>query len=345
MTRIRFVSLLSAGLLLASTGSSIAQPTVIVVVGAEGEPEYGRQFHEWSRRWQSAATHGGAEFVAIGWQPAEAEPVDAASEAEGVAVQDKLALQQTLERMCSSQVDPGTDATGKNSHRTQGPLWIVLIGHGTFDGKTAKFNLQGPDVSADELAEWLQDVSRPVAIVNCSSSSGPFINGLSAENRVVLTATKSGHETNFARFGDFLSQAIGDPAADLDKDEQTSLLEAFLSATRRTNEFYKTEGRLATEHALLDDNSDRLGTSADWFRGVRASRRAMDGAPADGPRAHQFRLLVSAHDRELPPSTLARRDELELSIAGLRELKPTLEEADYYRRLEVLLVELAEICQ
>ena len=31
-------------------------------------------------------------------------------------------------------------------------LWIVFIGHGTFDGRSAKFNLRGPDISADELA-------------------------------------------------------------------------------------------------------------------------------------------------------------------------------------------------
>ena len=36
------------------------------------------------------------------------------------------------------------------------PLWLVLIGHGTFDGRDAKFNLRGPDVSDEELADWLK---------------------------------------------------------------------------------------------------------------------------------------------------------------------------------------------
>ena len=35
------------------------------------------------------------------------------------------------------------------------PLWIVLIGHGTYDGREAKFNLRGPDVTDLELSEWL----------------------------------------------------------------------------------------------------------------------------------------------------------------------------------------------
>ena len=44
-----------------------------------------------------------------------------------------------------------------------------------------------------------------------------------------MTATRSGNEQSFARFGGSLADAIADPASDLDQDGQTSLLEAFLS--------------------------------------------------------------------------------------------------------------------
>ena len=81
-----------------------------------------------------------------------------------------------------------------------------------------------------------------------------------------VTATRSGYQHNYARFGKFLAEALSNPKNDLDKDGQISLLESFLSASHRTTEFYKTEGRLATEHALLDDNGDGLGTPATWFR-------------------------------------------------------------------------------
>ncbi len=53
-------------------------------------------------------------------------------------------------------------------------------------------------------------------------------------------------------------EQTGAIVADLDKDGQVSLLEAFLIASRRTLEFYKVEGRIATEHALIDDNGDGL---------------------------------------------------------------------------------------
>jgi hypothetical protein len=153
---------------------------------------------------------------------------------------------------------------------------------------------RGPDVSEAELAEWLRPVTRPLALINTSSASAPFLAKLAGRNRVVVTSTRSGNEQNYARFGRFLAAAITDAAADLDRDGQVSLLEAYLAASQRTAEFYAGAMRLATEHALLDDNGDGLGTPADWFEGVRATRQAKEGAAVDGPRAHQFHLIRSA---------------------------------------------------
>ena len=133
-------------------------------------------------------------------------------------------------------------------------------------------------------------------MINCASSSAPFINRLSAPDRVVVTATKSGYELNYARFGDYLSAPSPTPAADLDKDEQTSLLEAFLLASGRVAEFYEQEARLATETALIDDNGDGQGTPAAWFRGVRAVRRAKTG------RARTDRGPISSTSIRSPPS-------------------------------------------
>ena len=110
-------------------------------------------------------------------------------------------------------------------------------------------------------------------------------------------------------------------------------------------DFYKAEGRLATEHPLLDDNGDGLGTPADWFRGIRATKRARDGAALDGLRAHQFHLVRTAAEQKMAPDLRARRDSLELQIARLRENKPGLPEEEYYRMLEPLLLELAKLYQ
>jgi hypothetical protein len=291
------------------------RPCVLVVVGAPGTSEYEGQFRRWADLWQASAAKASAESIRIGL-----------SEEAGVTDRDRL------KSILAEKASAGRE-----------PLWIVLIGHGTYDGREAKFNLRGPDVTDLDLFEWLAPIKRPVVVLNCASASGPFINRLSGDNRVVVTATRSGHEQNFARFGQYLAEAIADPRSDLDKDGQVSLLEAFVTAGSRVDEFYRTRSRLATEHPLLDDNGDRLGTPSDWFRGIRATRRAKDGAPLDGLRAHQLTLIPSDRERGIPVETRRRRNELELAIAALREQKEKLSEDEYYSRLEKLMVELARM--
>ncbi len=298
-----------------------AKAAVIVVVGAEGESEFGGKFREWAARWESAAKTAQAELTTIGL--ADEDPKS-----------DRELLESRLTELAKA---PSPEAA-----------WLVLIGHGTFDGKTARFNLRGADITPQELAACIKPIERPLAIVNCASASGPFINELSGKNRVVITATKSGHEYNFARFGDYLSAAIAPSGintakADLDKDEQTSLLEAYLMASGGVNEFYRAEARLATEHALLDDNGDKLGTPADFFQGVRAVKSAASGAAPDGLFASQLALVKSSREEQLPAPVRARRDELERDLAALRLQKPKLPDDEYFSLLEPLLIELAKL--
>src|SRR5207237_484377 len=154
--------------------------------------------------------------------------------------------------------------------------------HGTFDGKEARFNLRGPDLSTADLSLWLKPFQRRLVLIDTSAASAPFLNKLSAGNRVIVTATRSANEQTLARCGQHLAEPTTSPEADLDKDGQVSILEAFLTASRRTIEFYKLEGRLASEHALLDDNGDGLGTPAEWFRGLRAVKKPADKTSVDG---------------------------------------------------------------
>lgn len=299
-----------------SLGPVLAQQaTVIVVAGAAGEAEFGAVFAKAAETWAAISAKAGAKHVPIG-----------SDEPGATSDHDRLKL--------ALEAEPKEGA---------GELWVVLIGHGTFDGKEAKFNLRGMDLAASEMAAWLQPFHRPIAIIDTSSASAPFLVKLTGPNRVVVTSTRSGNEQNYARFGKYFAEAIADPKSDLDKDGQISLLEAFLSGAQRTNEFYKTEGRLATEHALLDDNGDGLGTPADWFRGVRATKQAKDGATLDGVRAHQFHLVRSADEQQLPSAVRIRRDEMEIAVAKLRLAKPKMKEAAYYRELEKILLELAAI--
>jgi hypothetical protein len=160
---------------------------------------------------------------------------------------------------------------------------------------------------------------------------------------VVITATRSGFEQNYARFGAQLAAALDDPAADLDADGQASLLELFLTASARVREWYAAGGRLATEHALLDDDGDGKGTPAEWFRGLHPTKQPEGGAAADGLRAHQWHLVPSAAEAALTPERRARRDELERAVAELRARRAALAEEDFLAKLEPLLRELAGV--
>ncbi len=292
-----------------------SEATVVLVVGAPGGDEYGVAFAEAARSWRAAADKGGARFIGIG---IGLEP--------GGNDRDRLA--QTLTR----EIKAGPT-----------PLWLVLVGHGTFDGRDAKFNLRGADVSSKELATWLKPSRRPLVVIDTASASGPFIADLAGPDRVVLTATRSGREQNATRLPRFLAAAIASAEADLDKDGQTSLLEAWLSAAARVRASYEEEGLLATEHALLDDNGDGKGTPATFFAGVRPAKKPEGDAPVDGARAHQFHLVPSQAERALAPALRRRRDELELKIGALRAQRDRVSPDEYYRRLEPLALELARL--
>ncbi len=308
--------MLGALLWLVFMGSGFAEEKVslIVVAGAGGEADYSEAFAKWAQNWKQAGESAGAATRMIGLDEKAAASLD----------QLRAALRD----------EPKDGAT---------ELWVVLLGHGNSDGKDAKFNLTGDDLAASEFASLLTPFRRPVVLVHCFSASGAFLAPLSAPGRVIVTATRSGSERNYSRFGKYLSEAMNDATADLDKDGQTSLLEAWLTAAQRVAAFYKDDGRIATEHSLLDDNNDTKGTPADFFRGVRAVKKAKDGTPSDGLRAHQVHLLRNSSERALSAETRAERDALEIELAKLRESKASKPEDAYYGELEALLLKLARL--
>ncbi len=287
---------------------------IILVVGTGGTDEYNTRFRDWANRWQAAGQAGRWDVTTIGQQ-------------------------ETADTTDLQQLEALLKASATEAER---PLWLVLIGHGTFDGRETKLNLRGPDLSHAQLGIWLQDMQRPLAILGLHAASGPLLEAATGPRRVIVTATKNAAEINFSHFGGFLIEALTDPTADLDKDQQVSLLEGFLRASRLTREFYAADGRLETEHPLFDDNGDQRGTRSENFRGVVPLASKDDHNP-DGPRAHQWHLLPNLQERQLPPEVIQRRDELELQLVDLQSRKALLPEDVYYQQLELILVALAQL--
>ncbi len=306
---------------LVSQAMAADRPELIVVVGAPGTDEYGEQFGRWAERWGQVAEAARWDWHAIGRPDKTSGAADGKDATDVQRLRDKIA---TCDRP------------------TEQPLWLVLIGHGTFGLDTAKFNLRGPDVSADELARWLSPLDRPVVVVNTSSCSGPFINALSGPRRVIVTATRSGTEQNFARFGGNFADAIGSAETDLDHDHAVSVREAFVRASAEVQRFYEAEDRLATEHALLDDNGDALGTTAELLRRAN-SLPPPESMVLDGQLAAKMTIDLDDQGPRLTNDQLTRRDELESELESLRRRKPEMTDEDYWAAVENVAVALARL--
>ncbi|MEC7813157.1 MAG: hypothetical protein VX598_10150 [Verrucomicrobiota bacterium] len=292
--------------------NEINERRVMIITGAGGEEEYTELFAEWGGGLAKAFDGNAAEMVHITNKP------------------EDTGARKTVESTLNKWVEnPDVE------------IWILLVGHGTFDGKVAKFNLVGNDASDADFKHWLKPHRGPLVFINTSSCSAPFIRSLSGPNRVVATATKSGYEQNFCRFGGYMAAALGQAEADLDKDGAVSVLEAFLIASRQAGEFYRENDRLVSENALLDDNGDGMGTPADWFRGVRTQKKAKGKSSADGKLSRLVFPVIPPAEKDIPAPLRKKRLAIEAKIETLRSLKKTLEAEIYYRDLEKLFLELA----
>ena len=292
---------------------------LMVVVGLAGDPEHGELF----RRWASTL-------------------VDTASGRLGVAPADIVYLAEQPDqdakratgKSTRQEIERAFGALAKTA-KVDDVVFVVLIGHGTFDGRVAKFNLPGPDMTPADFEPLLKALpSKQVAFVNTASASGPFLAELSAPGRTIVTATRSGAERFATLFGGQFIDALTSDAADADKNRRISVLEAFDAARAGVARAYEQEGIMLTEHPLLDDSGDKQGTAdpkADGKNGRIASVLSLGTATSAEalPADPKLRALYEA------------RRALERRVEGLKLLKTGMEPARYAAELEKLLTDLA----
>jgi hypothetical protein len=189
----------------------------------------------------------------------------------------------------------------------------------------------------DALAKLLTDRKAETVVVAGFTASGAFVKPLAAPNRIIVAATQNALELSYSRFGSYFAEAIAG-GSDLDQDKTSSVLEAFLHACHQVNKFYESAGRICTEHAILDDNGDGIGTRSEGFEGLRPLK-----ATDDGRRAHQQALVLSSDDAKLSEEQRRQRDALELEVQKIIDQRTQLGDAVYYQRIEPLFRKLAEI--
>jgi len=309
----------------AAPDAAAAQETrshLLIVSGIGGEKKYQDAFFDWGMRMATAATTKyGVPAAAVTF----------------LTEQPERDASITKGRSTREAVEQAFAAIGSRA----GPndlVFILLIGHGTFQNGESRFSLPGPDLSAVDFAKLVDGLGgRRIVLANVSSASGEFIKTVSAPNRIVITATRSGMERDEARFGRFFIDAFADDGADTDKDGAVSMLEAFDYARRETARSYETEKALMTEHAVFDDNGDGTGSAEAVAGKDGALARAtflgtaavVAGAEAPAGASPALRALYTA-----------KRD-IEKRIEALRALKDTMDPVRYEQDLEALLVDLA----
>lgn len=265
------------------------QARILIVTGLGGEPDYARAF---AQQGDASARH---------------------AEATGATV--TLLTEDNARR---EEIRDAIATIARESNETD-KVVVQLIGHGTFDGEQYRFNVPGPDPTAEDLAAWLKPVTakRQLAVI-ATSASGAAQDALAQAGRTVITATRHGREGNASLFGGFWEQALDAPAADVDKDDRISADEAFRFAERALAAYYEDHQRIATEHPRLEGDA-----------GSFIVARTSPGEPVEPELLH----------------LVGRVDELTAAIDELKSDRRVLTDDDYFAKLQDLLLELAQVDQ
>jgi hypothetical protein len=216
-------------------------------------------------------------------------------------------------------------------------VFVFLQGHGDSDGKVYRLNLVGPDPTGVDLANMLYSIpAGRFIIVNATNCSGGSLEALSGKGRIILSATKSGTEKNFTHFGKFFIDALAANNADIDKNGRVSMFEAFGYASRKIEEYYTKEGAMQSEHPVLSDNGDAKAVALDDTADTRTAALARVAYLDRG-------LFAIQGDMSPEAQALAREAQsLEKQIEILKSAKDEMSAADYDKKLEELLLKLAE---
>ena len=197
---------------------------LLIVVGLAGDPEHGELFQKWGSALAEVSESVGVASDRLVYLSDAKE--DARVHARATREEINKALSGFAQAAAPDDV-----------------VYVVLVGHGSYDGRTARFNLPGPDMTPADFNTLLKKLpTRNVVFVNTSSSSGPFVEELSAPGRTIITATRNGAERFTTLFGGYFVEAFSTAAADADKNNRLSMLEAFQYATSEVARAYERDG-------------------------------------------------------------------------------------------------------
>jgi hypothetical protein len=294
-------------LTLTLVGAASAQDThLVVITGVGGDEDHTKTFHKWATAIIGAAKkNNGLPDTNITY------------------LSEKPDLDPSIKGRSSRETVEKTLTDLAARARPSDTVFILLIGHGSFDGRQAAFNLPGPDLTPADFGRLLgKFTSQRVAFVNTTASSGAFVPAVAAPGRVIVTATKTGGERNETRFPEYFVEAFNDDTADRDRNGRVSIAEAFDYAKANVTKAFEQQGLLLSEHATIEDGANGSVASTLFLAPAQTALKVDTSDPA-------VRALVE------------ERDAIERQIAALRLMKPSMDAAQYDARMEKLLTDLA----
>jgi hypothetical protein len=300
-----------AAIIVTCASSPALADRIIIIVGKGGQAEYTKKFSGYAEKLERALTSQ------LGYQQSQ---IIVLSESSGDSASH---VQRAFDRLAGIAADE--------------QVTVIYFGHGTYDGQWAKLNLSGPDLRDLDLAAFLDRLpARQQIVLHTGAASGPFVEKLSRAHRVIITATRSGDENHTTIFPEYFIEALtAGSEADLDKNGEISLLEAFDYTRDRVVRFYEDAKRLRPEHPLLDDNGDGEGSET-------PSPAGSDGRLASKVYL-KARTSVTTVVAEPAHPLLKEKAALLDEIEAFKARKTQLPDAEYRQKLEELFIRLARL--
>jgi hypothetical protein len=314
---------------LVSFSGARAESYHVILCGSGGEQEFCEKFYDWGTRLEKAIVsrldvEGSNVFLLT-----EAQDGDA----DALVTTSLETIQTVLEIV-------------QEKSTVEDEVYVYFIGHGSYFNSIPRFHIPGPDLTAELFGGLIEDIeARYLVIVNGASSSAAFINTLSGPKRIICTATKSATEYNATEFMGFWVEALEDGSADRDRDERISVYELCQQAAELTDAWYIGNGYISTEHALLDDNGDGLGTRLSWDMVAGFDPNDPKNAERDGALARSCYLKSYSFPEGVPQEWIDDYLKALDGVSALKKRKHELESEAYYGELERLFLDAARANQ
>jgi hypothetical protein len=293
-----------------------ADPFAMIICGSGGNEEFTQRFRGWGNRLYQVLTN----------------------ELEMPAANVSLLMDDdtSTEKLSRETIQVALESLGA-AMTDEDDLFLFIIGHGSHLAGESKINIPGPDFTARDIRDWTDVMRmRRLTVINAASASAGFINELSGPDRIICSATKSVEEKNATEFMEHFITGLEDGSADLDRDTRVSVYEACEQAAMLTRVWYESEGLISTEHALLDDNGDRLGS-----RLAEPPEEGDDPDRIDGSLAKRTWLRDFSFPEHVPQDLIDTYLENLNAVEELKIRKDMMEEVTYYAELEKYLIEAA----